>query len=130
MEKNEVTMYCEYCDTKIVEHKNYAQMILNRRENGIGVECDDCHSKRNRKLQELWDKEEFPKLVENQHRLLTESISILNEWLEEGAHFFPMEYDAYDLTGDIKQAKITIEDMKRLIEKVFPKLLNKKGETQ
>ena len=120
MKKNEAMLYCEYCATKIVGHRNYISILLGRRDNGIDVECEDCWNARHDKENELYKKEGFPQLVKSQYELLAEASELLDKFLEAGgSHFFPMEYDAYDLDTDLKEAKGNINWLKEKIKKVF-----------
>jgi len=55
-----------------------------------------------------------PAHVRKQHKLLSKAINTLDQFLEDGGcHFFPMEYDAYDLDSEIKGAKNNISYMKK-----------------
>ena len=125
MEKNQGMLHCEYCSCQIVEHINYIAIILSRRANGIGVECDDCMSARQKKENELYEKEGFPEWVKTQHSHLTQASQYLKTYLETGgSHFFPIEYDAYDLDGDVKNAKSKIDFLRVTIKNVFAKILD------
>ena len=128
MQRDEGKLYCEYCDNTIVVHRNMVIMYLNRRENGLGVECDECWSARQKREDELYDREGFPKLVESQYQLLSDASKKLEEYLSDtGSHFFPIEYDCYDLDGEIKSAKSNVDWMRRRIKNVFPKVFKSKG---
>ena len=123
MKKDEAMVYCEYCEELIVDHKNIIAIILARRENGIGVECDDCNIARIKKENELYDKQGFKEDVKGQYSLLTDASNLLKEYLDGiGSHFFPIEYDCYDLDGEIKTAKRNIDWMRGRIKKVFSRV--------
>ena len=123
MKKNEAMLYCEYCDKEIIDHRNYIAILLGRRDNGIGVECDDCWNARHKKENELYEKEGFPQWVKDQHKTLSDASDLLKKFLNSGgAHFFPMEYDCYDLDSDIKNAKGKIDWLKNQTKKVFSRV--------
>ena len=128
MEKNEAMLFCEYCEKEIVEHRNYIAMLLGRRDNGLGVECNDCWNARHDKENALYEKEGFPQHVKEQHQLLADASDILEKYLESGgSHFFPMEYDAYDLDTDMKNAKGQIDWLKGRIKKVFARIFEEEN---
>ena len=125
MEKNEAMLYCEYCEKEIIEHRNYIAMLLGRRDNGLGVECDKCWDARHKKENELYEKEGFPQWVKDQYQLLADASDLLEKYLKAGgSHFFPMEYDAYDLDSDMKGAKGQIDWLKGKIKTVFARIFD------
>ena len=128
MKNDEATIYCEYCKVKIIEHRNTIAIILSRRENGIGVECDDCWDVRTKKERELHKTEGFPEWIKSQHRLLKNAVETIEEYLDSGgSHFFPIEYDCHDLDTEIKDAKGNINFIRKRIENVFHEIINKEN---